>query len=282
MTELLIHRKYGYRFVAPESQYNTEFYKMSFYEDEKPEYLEKTNNEYEYWAKLWSLRLELMSNEIGKPGRILDIGAGGGFFLRTAKSCGWSVCGVEPSELAVEYSRQNFKLNIDQAYFEQWVARSESFDAIHMAFVLEHIPEPVKFVDKAINHLKRGGVMWIEVPNDFNPLQKAIVGRLRKNEWWIVPRHHLNYFNFRTLSSLLKDRGLDVIDQLSSFPMEMFPLMGVDYIGNDQKGKQAHAMRIEFEQNLLGEDSNSLLSFYRSLALSGLGRTCNILARKTL
>ena len=155
-----------------------------------------------------------------------------------------------------------------------------AFDAIHMALVLEHVREPHDFLTRALSLLKPGGAMWVEVPNDFNRFQDVIVTALDKPRWWIVPEHHLNYFNFDSLSTLLKRCGAEEVSRSASFPMEIFVLMGMDYIGNDEIGSKAHAHRMAFEKKMLAHDSDTLAHFYGALARAGLGRTCNILAVK--
>ena len=149
-----------------------------------------------------------------------------------------------------------------------------------MSLVLEHVRDPWDVLRRIYQLLRPGGVLWVEVPNDFNPLQQVIVTNLEKPRWWVVPEHHLNYFNFETLSKTLAHLGFIEQKRSTSFPMELFVLMGCDYIGNDQVGSKAHSMRMNLENHLLATHPQLLDDLYQALASKGLGRTCNILVQK--
>jgi 2-polyprenyl-3-methyl-5-hydroxy-6-metoxy-1,4-benzoquinol methylase len=258
-----------------------DFYKHEFYSKEKPLYLEKTQREKDYWQAWWQLRLQHMAVTLGGAGKILDIGASGGFFLDCARKQGWQVSGVEPATQAATHARDQLDIDVFEGNFEAYQAPAGSFDAIHLSFVLEHVPNPRQFLQKAIHLLREGGCLWVEVPNDFNVLQETIVSRLAKGRWWIVPEHHLNYFEYNSLAALMQEIGVPERYRMSSFPMELFVLMGDDYIGNDAVGRECHSKRMRFEQHLLAYSPEILAQIYESLAEAGLGRTCNIMGIKT-
>lgn len=274
----------GYYRVWPTPDVETlqKLYSHEYYVTDKPAYLEKTAREMDYWRAIWSLRLESMAALLGGPGRLLDVGASGGFFLHHAESLGWDTAGVEPSIQSAAYAAEHFGLTLFNGYLEDWSGDGDAFDAIHMSLVLEHVRDPRAFLEKALSHLKPGGLIWVETPNDFNTLQEAITTQMEKPQWWVVPEHHLNYFNYQSLSRLLTSLGARERDRMGSFPMEMFPLMGLDYVGDDAAGARAHGYRMTFEKRILSHDSSILANLYRALAAAGLGRTCNILAEKEL
>ena len=65
-------------------------------------------------VKLYAIRkkIKLAYSLEQKTGNLLDIGAGTGDFLNTAKSKGWNVSGIEPNESARELAEQkNIFLN---------------------------------------------------------------------------------------------------------------------------------------------------------------------------
>lgn len=66
----------------------------------------------------------------------------------------------------------------------------------------------------------------------------------------------------------------------STFPLELFLLMGYDYLGNDLVGKQKHIERMNFEINLIKENKNDLKrNIYQNFAKIGIGRTAIIYAQ---
>jgi hypothetical protein len=89
---------------------------------------------------------------------------------------------------------------------------------------------------------------------------------------------HINYFDFKSLSTLLKRLGFEVIYSQTDFPMELFLLMGDDYVGNKEIGNKCHQKRVNFEMAVPGELRRRI---YQALAEVGLGRVCIIFARLT-
>ena len=107
-----------------------------------------------------------------KSKRVLDIGSGPGFFLKRAKRRGWDVLGIEPSLAACNYSKKHNIPTIQKFFYEVDIKQIGKFDAIHIFDVLEHVNDPISILKKSYSLLKRGGIIVVEVPNDFNPLQK--------------------------------------------------------------------------------------------------------------
>jgi hypothetical protein len=67
----------------------------------------------------------------------------------------------------------------------------------------------------------------------------------------------------------------------ATFPMDMFLVMGENYVGNREVGRACHARRVAFELNLRRTGHTAALrTMYRALAEAGLGRTVVALAQK--
>ena len=47
--------------------------------------------------------------------------------------------------------------------------------------------------------LSPGGIICIQVPNDFNQLQLLALKKVTKKEWWVAIPDHINYFDFQSL-----------------------------------------------------------------------------------
>ena len=119
------------------------------------------------------------------------------------------------------------------------------------------------------------------VPNDYSPFQDALRTACDLPPWWVAPPHHVNYFDFDSLAGLVARCGFEVLRRDATFPIDMFLLMGDNYLGNDELGRACHARRMRFETNLdkagKGEVKRRL---YGALAELGLGREVQILARR--
>jgi SAM-dependent methyltransferase len=236
------------------------------------------------WAELAENdRLESFERLLG-PGRrrLLDIGSGTGDFLKTAKARGWRVLGIEPSRQASAAARKA-GVEVAEGFFdEETAAGLGRFDAVHLNHVLECVPDPVNIAVLARDLLEPGGVMGVAVANDFSPFQ--IAGRLSCNapEWWIAPPHRLNYFDFESGADLLERLGLKIAERTTSFPMEVFLMMGEDYTKDRAVGRACHAKRKRFDLALETSGfKETRRSFYRALAEAGLGREAILIAVKS-
>lgn len=278
----------------PNAERQRALYAEKFYEEDKATYLDDVSRDRAYWDAIWSIRRRMLELLVPTPAagarRILDVGASGGFLLDHFQQHGWTGLGIEPSRSAARHARERFGLEIfcgelldfgletDRDWREDG---GEPFDAIHCAQVLEHVLDPEACVARIAALLRPGGVVFIEVPNDFNVLQETARTLLAKPAWWVAPDHHLNYFDAQSLATLLARHGLLEVDRVASFPIEMFLLMGDDYVGQPAVGRACHERRMRFERALIEAGrSDELAELYRALARAGLGRTVGLLARK--
>jgi len=251
-------------------------YTEDYYTEEKPDYLAHAAEDAE-WAQLsYDDRLHKTEQLLGYKGRLLDIGSGPGFFLERAATTGWDAQGIEPSRQASSFA-QTRGLNVTNAFFDATSATElGTFDTIVMTNMLEHVPDPIELVRLAFTCLEPGGIICVTAPNDYNGFQNS----LRANgtrPWWLAAPHHLNYFDFDSLERLMVRSGGLLKGRMTSFPMEMFALLGDDYIADPTIGRGLHNKRKHFDQTMTPAIRESL---YSSLATSGLGREAIVFAQK--
>lgn len=125
-----------------------------------------------------------------QTGRLLDIGCGVGYFIRTALSRGYVAEGIEFSEVAAAVGREQWNLQIVSGDFLSHQFVPESYDIITLWQVFEHLRQPCEVLLKIHGLLKPGGLLVIAVPN-FASLQAKIF----RNRWYHldVPRHLFHY-----------------------------------------------------------------------------------------
>ena len=258
-------------------------YAHEYYTQEKPLYIDRYMEDKAWWEAVYAERFEVLETLINRrQGAILDVGSGPGLFLNLGRSRGWKVTGIEPSLRAAEYSRDAFGLDVHNTFLDRnTAARMGKFDAVNIGEVLEHLTSPVEMLDIAKGLITPGGVLSVVVPNDFNPLQTVLHERLGYEPWWVAPPHHLNYFSHESLKGLVERAGFEVIRVESTFPIDIFLLMGQNYIENDTLGRQVHSLRKTFDQNLINKGAMTLRrKLYGSFAELGLGREVVLYARK--
>lgn len=250
-------------------------YAEEYYRDEKPLFIERVIEDLDWWRSVYDERLDFLESRL-KDGRrsILDIGSGPGYFLKRGMERGWSGLGIEPSRQASAHA-MTLGVEVINGFFNRETASGikRKFDALHLSEVLEHVPEPGALLMEAAGLLSKGGVICCVVPNDFSPVQKVLTDRLGFGQYWLAPPHHINYFSFESLSALLERSGFRVVGRNSMFPIDLFLLMGDNYVGNDSLGRECHARRKRLDL-LLNEPglAGFKKEMYELMARHGIGR----------
>jgi 2-polyprenyl-3-methyl-5-hydroxy-6-metoxy-1,4-benzoquinol methylase len=272
----------------------SELYKKKYYSKIKPNYIKKYEKEIDYWNLIFDEKLNFLSSKINMEKKsIFDLGSGAGYFLKRAKEKGWETNGVEPNSIAANHSKK-IGVPVINDFFENLdIKIIKKFNAINLFDVLEHVPEPIELLKKCKKLLKSKGIIVIEVPNDYNPLQKIVQQSFKKEEYWLtlLPKSrnyhwaskmdHINYFNFESLKKLLLKMDFKIIQQESTFPLELFLLMGDDYLKKESIGKKIHEKRMNFEKNLMMSGNTAIKkNLYQKFAEIGIGRTAIIYAQK--
>lgn len=273
----------GFKHVQPlpTPEELTAFYAEEFYATEKPVYIQRYLEDEAWWKLTYVSRLRHLESMGLSDKSVLDVGSGPGLFLKFANENGWKSLGVEPSKIAVEYTR-SLGCEVLEGFLDLELAKKiGSFAAIHASEVLEHLPNPKEMLDLFHSLLKHDGVVCICVPNDFNAFQEALVSKQGYKEWWVDKKHHLNYFDHDSLASLLERNHFEIEKVTSTFPIDLFLMMGDAYIGNDELGRQCHARRMHFELLMHKSGLTGLQEkIYQGFAGLGLGREVLVYARK--
>jgi len=258
-------------------------YSHEYYTQEKPFYIERYLEDKVWWDAVYAERYEALEKYLGgRTGSILDVGSGPGLFLALGRTRGWDVKGVEPSNKASDYSQCVLELDVENIFLDADTAPSlGQFDVVNMGEVLEHLSDPGGMLAIAKGLIKKGGMLTLVVPNDFNPLQLILRDHLGFSPWWVAPPHHLNFFSHESLKGLVEQVGFDVLHMESTFPIDIFLMMGKNYIGHDALGREVHGLRKAFDQNLFGGGATDLRrKLYGAFADMGLGREIILYARK--
>jgi 2-polyprenyl-3-methyl-5-hydroxy-6-metoxy-1,4-benzoquinol methylase len=150
-----------------------------------------------------------------RPGRILDVGCGSGLFLYRMHQLGWSVTGLDFDDKAIayakaQYSKHGFELfqtDLAGARFPD-----NSFDAVTMNHVIEHVPEPVKFLAEVKRVLKPGGRLVAVTPN------VQSLGHMLFQDCWsgLEPPRHLQIFSLQALENCARQASFQTVEVKSS------------------------------------------------------------------
>jgi 2-polyprenyl-6-hydroxyphenyl methylase/3-demethylubiquinone-9 3-methyltransferase len=116
----------------------------------------------------------------------VDIGCGGGFMAEEFAMLGFSVTGIDPSEVSIRTARRHAEasgLNVEYtvASGEQLPLESESVDVAYCCDVLEHVSNLDKVVEETARVLKPGGLYLFDTINR-TPASKVLTIKLMQ-EW---------------------------------------------------------------------------------------------------
>ena len=91
----------------------------------------------------------------------------------------------------------------------------------------------------------------------------------------------MNYFSPSSARQLLASCGFEILLQEATFPIDMFLLMGDNYVGDDQLGRSCHKKRMALELNLAAAgQTEAKRALYRAFAENNLGREIMVIGRK--
>lgn len=118
------------------------------------------------WHRYHRLKKIFNDKKFGwKPGAILDIGSGHGWFLDAALKDGWSAFGIDRLD-DDEVRRMHLRgIEVETRPLEDVRYTAGSFDLITLWHVLEHIVDPRQALQRVERLLKPGGYCVIAVPN---------------------------------------------------------------------------------------------------------------------
>ncbi len=139
-----------------------------------------------------------------KTTSLLDIGAGPGHFISHVKDRVLNVEAVELHPGQADYCRKTHNITVHEDLISA-LDMTEKFDIVCAFSVLEHVPDPVDFLTKAMSFVKPGGVLFIEVPNSQDPLL-SLYDVPNYSNFYFRPEH-LYDFNKQSLAKLFETAG---------------------------------------------------------------------------
>jgi len=142
-----------------------------------------------------------------KKGSLLDVGSGTGSFVTEMKDHGWKVTGLEPDADARKIAKEHFDCQLDDSD-KLFALAPNSFDAITLWHVLEHVHDLTGYIQQLKLLLKTEGRLIVAVPN-----YTSLDASKYKENWagYDVPRH-LYHFSPRAFQVLTGRMGMQILE----------------------------------------------------------------------
>ena len=153
--------------------------------------------------------------------------------------------GNEISENAVREGRNSGVEIIESDYSKIPVKYYGAFDVVCSFQVLEHIADVKSFLEKAINLLKKGGKLIINVPNNDSYI------KFLDTSFSQFPPHHMGLWNEKSLSNITKFFPIEFVKILKE-PLQKYHISGYNC---------AISKRIFGNHNFLVRVNNKILSY---------------------
>tara|TARA_B100000315_G_scaffold258143_1_gene309239 strand:+ start:1181 stop:2179 length:999 start_codon:yes stop_codon:yes gene_type:complete len=204
----------GFKFISPilsEKQMH-EYYSHQYHETtiDKADFEGKVhdvfNNPIERDKKIKDRHVEIsLTDSFVKNGSVLDIGCGSGLYFEGLKG-NHNIFGIETSKLAAQYTSSKFNINVETMNIDNVEYEKEMFDVINMTYLIEHLVDPAKALNKILYWLKKDGMLIVSSPNWGGILSKYFKEFFRLN----YPIQHINLWDVKTLTKFLNNSGFIV------------------------------------------------------------------------
>lgn len=148
-------------------------------------------------------RIKYMYLANDPPGRLLEIGCGSGDRLAIMQARGWKVVGQEVDPTAAAVAKAAIHCEVHLGEVQDIAFASNSFDAVIMNHVIEHIHDPIALFKECYRILRPKGKLVLVTPN-----AKSLGHKCFQSNWiGLDPPRHLHLFSRETLSRLGSKSG---------------------------------------------------------------------------
>jgi len=177
-----------------------------FYEDMYPDATEESIRARKASRLVERQAAGILRKRLPEGGHVLDMGCGYGGFLETLAPYGYTLSAAELSATAAAHARKLVpEADIRTGSFDDLDYAAESFDAVVMLAVLEHLKDPKGAVAQVAGWLRPGGTIMILVP------YVQAFFRLKQRLPFVpiafeAPRHLFD-FSPKTMQRLLSENG---------------------------------------------------------------------------
>lgn len=156
------------------------------------------------YDQLWSA----LAPFVERQHAVLDVGCALGGFLNLLRSRGLTqLAGVDVTETYVAEARRTTPHRIEVGNAEALPFDDETFDALVIEQVLEHLVHPRRAFEEARRVLRSGGILCIGVPDAARYKETPFF-----DYYWLLLREHIQHFDVRHLSLLAARAGFELCD----------------------------------------------------------------------
>lgn len=167
------------------------------------------------WHKRRFTEISNITESVG--GKILDVGSADGTFSKVIldKSKADELVGIEVLWSSVDWAKKHWKKQKRMKFIlgdaHELKFKTNSFDAVFILEVLEHVEDPAKVLSEVNRILKKGGYGVFLVPSDSMLFQLVWYLWLKfYPRGWVWKDTHIQTFRGNYLAKAVKNAGLTI------------------------------------------------------------------------
>jgi 2-polyprenyl-3-methyl-5-hydroxy-6-metoxy-1,4-benzoquinol methylase len=151
------------------------------------------------------------------PGKVLDVGCGGGDLAKVLHASGFQVDGITISNIelieSLPYLRAGYLFDLENGLPQEVLG--EQYDYVVCAHVLEHICYPEKLLNHIHSCLAKDEILIVALPNLFHYKSRweLVKGNFNYTPSGIWDNTHFKWYTFLTGQKLLERNGFAITYQ---------------------------------------------------------------------
>jgi SAM-dependent methyltransferase len=151
----------------------------------------------------------LSTSYVPVKSKLLELGCATGYmtrYFRTKLHC--RVTSVDINPLA----KPNIIGDLNLAFTWKKIQSKGFFDVVFASAILEHLPSPEITLQLIKSVLKPEGILIVTLPNVVHWRQriKILLGKWEYEDYGLLDRTHLRFFNYFTAQKLITDAGFKI------------------------------------------------------------------------
>jgi len=136
----------------------------------------------------------------GWHGRLLDVGCGKGYFVRSCADAGIDAAGIDISESGIAFARDNLAVTAYAGSLSELKNNIGTYEVATLWATIEHLPDPVRILSDISHVLEPGGRLFLDTGIGDDWLDRTLPGRVQ----WYDPPQHLFVFSSKGLELVLE------------------------------------------------------------------------------
>jgi len=187
-----------------EKQYYADSYRQEYSHNAEPT---KTNAReiFDTYHGYQRDRLAIISQYLSDDLSLLEVGASSGQFLNSIKNQVALVNAIELDRDCCSFMQEELEIEADFEFLGNSKFANKTYDLVCAFQVMEHVVNPAYFLKDLIRATKKGGTIFIEVPNLDDPLLSIWDNTPYRK--FFYHSAHLHYFTGNSLQQVAIDAG---------------------------------------------------------------------------